>query len=731
MIAGPNGNIRGLYPTQTTVAHGTSLARTSAATYDFYTGAVLTTTDVDNNVTNATEYDALGRPTKSISGLGVTGLEAWTQTTYNDVGRYIVVRSDLKTKGDGKKVATQFFDQLGRVRLSKTLEDAATQSATNETDGIKVQTRYKTVSGYTYHLTSNPYRADYSYNETDATMGWTLATSWSNGKRSEIQTFSGAGLPVAFDGSNTASTGTVRTDIDADRTLVTDQAGKQRVSKTNALGQLKEVWEILAASESGSESVTFPNTTVAHGFKTTYGYDTLNNLTTVNQGLQTRTFSYSSLSRLLSATNPESGTISNQYDLNGNLTQKDDARGVRTNYVYDVLNRVTNRNYSTPGGTPSNYQATPNVVYTYKTTAPGLGNLIKVESSVSTTEYTAFDILGRVTGHKQTTDGQQYTTGYLYNLSGALVEQTYPSGRKVKNTLDTDGNLAQVQSQKNSADIWRPYASNFVYTAAGAVSSMKLGNGKFETTAFNSRLQPTQIGLGSSATNQGLLKLNYDYGTTNNNGNVLSQTITVPTIGQATGFVATQAYSYDSLNRLKQATENITLNGGSQTPSWQQTYTFDRYGNRNFDEANTTTLPKDCTESGNPVVCEAIRPIVNPSVNTANNRLNGYTFDAAGNTTIDAEGRQFTYDAENKQVIVKDSQNQTIGEYSYDGDAKRVKKFVPATGEITIFVYDIEGKMVAEYSTVIEQSPKISYLTHDHLGSPRILTDQFGAVISL
>lgn len=46
-----------------------------------------------------------------------------------------------------------------------------------------------------------------------------------------------------------------------------------------------------------------------------------------------------------------------------------------------------------------------------------------VLSSASTTEYTGFDILGRVTGHKQTTDGVSYTAGYTYNLSGALVEQ--------------------------------------------------------------------------------------------------------------------------------------------------------------------------------------------------------------------------------------------------------------------------------------------------------------------
>jgi YD repeat-containing protein len=68
------------------------------------------------------------------------------------------------------------------------------------------------------------------------------------------------------------------------------------------------------------------------------------------------------------------------------------------------------------------------------------------ESSVSATEYTGFDILGRVTGHKQTTDGENYLTEYAYNLSGALVEQTYPSGRKVKNVIDSNGYLSMVLS---------------------------------------------------------------------------------------------------------------------------------------------------------------------------------------------------------------------------------------------------------------------------------------------
>jgi hypothetical protein len=64
---------------------------------------------------------------------------------------------------------------------------------------------------------------------------------------------------------------------------------------------------------------------------------------------------------------------------------------------------------------------------------------------------------------------------------------------------------------------------------------MRLGNGKWENTVFNSRLQLTQIGLGIVENSQNLLKLQYSYGTTAKNGNVVSQTITIP--GAAHDFV--------------------------------------------------------------------------------------------------------------------------------------------------------------------------------------------------
>ncbi len=321
-------------------------------------------------------------------------------------------------------------------------------------------------------------------------------------------------------------------------------------------------------------------------------------------------------------------------------------------------------------------------------------------------------------------------TGYTYKLNGALDEETYPSGRVVKNVLDNTGDLSIVQSKKNTASGYWHFADSFTYNAAGAVTSMQLGNGRWESTQFNSRLQPTQIALGSTNAATDLVKLNYTYNTTgnaDNNGNVLSQTITVPTVGSNNGFVAVQSYGYDELNRLKDATEIVTPTGGSSSQSWKQEFSFDRYGNRSF-----------VTGTGHTDTLGSCTTMCNPTFDATNNRItsSGFSFDSSGNTTRDAADRKFTYDAENKQTKAEtlsagtNTVTGTIGEYSYDGDGRRVKKYVPSTGETTIFVYDAAGKQIAEYSTVVASAndAKVAYLTADHLGSPRINTDATGSV---
>jgi len=302
--------------------------------------------------------------------------------------------------------------------------------------------------------------------------------------------------------------------------------------------------------------------------------------------------------------------------------------------------------------------------------------------------------------------------------SGAPVEEEYPSGRKVKNEFESDGDLLRVTSKKASGSVFAPYVSNFSYTASGGISQMRLGNGRWETAKFNTRLQVTELGLGSSATDAGVWKTQYEYGELDANGNVVAskntgniarQTLTVP----GTSFV--QSYRYDSLYRLTEAAETT----GSAT-NWSQTWSYDRYGNRiGFaqDIAGNTNAP-------------------NPTVDPNTNRFNagqGFGYDANGNVVSDIDPlsslpRQFTFNGDNKQSEVK-RDGVTIGRYFYDGEGKRVKKVTDT--ETTVFVYDAAGKLIGEYSTAIETAaPKVQYLTADHLGSTRINTDQNGTVTS-
>jgi len=111
----------------------------------------------------------------------------------------------------------------------------------------------------------------------------------------------------------------------------------------------------------------------------------------------------------------------------------------------------------------------------------------------------------------------------------------------------------------------------------------------------------------------------------------------------------------------------------------------------------------------------------------------GYDYDENGALVEDANGKRFGYDAESHQKEFFAASNSTSTPdaiYSYDGQGRRVKKVVGS--EVTVFVYDAAGQLSAEYSSSVAsaQDSQVNYLTTDHLGSPRIITDANGAVTS-
>jgi RHS repeat-associated protein len=256
------------------------------------------------------------------------------------------------------------------------------------------------------------------------------------------------------------------------------------------------------------------------------------------------------------------------------------------------------------------------------------------------------------------------------------------------------------------------------YAPHGPISSMLMGNGVSETWSFNNRLQPLQIQAGS------LLTLGFGYTAGQNNGNLASQAITR---GPQSW---TQNYVYDALNRL--GGPSNTQGALQENGATLQNYGYDQNGNWYLAYYDSSRISAPTIETPQ-----------STSWFLANNQINGWAFDAAGNETgIPASGGSTTraacatntmpgvamlrtscFDAENRMISETDVFGVTTT-YAYDGDGHRVNKNV--NGAATTFVYDASGNLVAEYGGQNADTGTL-YVSVDHLGSTRLLADSSGA----
>src|SRR5437016_5305550 len=196
-----------------------------------------------------------------------------------------------------------------------------------------------------------------------------------------------------------------------------------------------------------------------HAYTTLYNYDALGNLVQVAQQGGTsdqskwrmRRFTYDSLSRLLTANNPESCTITYFYDNNSNLTQKvmpsPNQAGTATHTIsfgYDALNRVTGKAYSWQNSQNGQLpQGTSAVSYRYDEGTNGKGHLTSLTDEAGSATY-SYDILGRLSNESRTIAGVTKTMSYTYNLDGSVATMTYPSGAVITYTPDASGRMVSA-----------------------------------------------------------------------------------------------------------------------------------------------------------------------------------------------------------------------------------------------------------------------------------------------
>jgi YD repeat-containing protein len=241
-------------------------------------------------------------------------------------------------------------------------------------------------------------------------------------------------------------------------------------------------------------------------------------------GARARSFSYDSLSRLLSATNPETGAVGYTYDANSNVVTKTDARGLMSTYGYDVLNRLTSKTYSS-----NDASKTPISCFQYDISSiPGAGgNMIgrltnqwTIASGSSCTNspsgsfyalrsILSYDAAGRITNEQQCTpnnctSGSGPTVSYGYDLAGNNTSLTNSVGavnglRQTMPLVLTTGFDGATHTSSLTSN-WTSFSPNLFtiaptngYAAFGGPANWSLGPSLSVAQSYMNRLWVNNI----------------------------------------------------------------------------------------------------------------------------------------------------------------------------------------------------------------------------------------------
>jgi RHS repeat-associated protein len=608
--------------------------------YDYTKGLMLSSTDENNQTTTYAYSDALDRLTQ-------TNYPDGGQITYayNDAGPTPTETTTKKMNSSQSIVSVTTMNGLGvAVQTQLTSDPQGTVTTLTSLDGL----------GLAYKV-YNPYRSG-----SDPTYGYATYVYDALGRTKSVTKPDGSVVSTTYSGNCTT---------------VTDEAAKTRKSCTDGLGRLKQVFE----DPSGLN------------WETDYGYDGLDDLTSVVQGgSRNRSFSYDSLKRMTQSNNPESGSISYGYDANGNVATKTDGRSITSTYSYDALNRVTGVTYS---------NGDHSLAYTYDQSAC-LGQSACYNIGRRTTmtdaggaEYLAYDKMGRELVEQRTTNSVTKSATYTYDLEGDLATLTYPSGRTVTYTYDSAGRPSEAQDIANGVNYAYGSCANGLsssgacYAPQGALSMIQNGANLVATYLYNTRLQPcwmyastgTALAANAACTASdpgpgNILDLQYNFNLGHDNGDVLG-------ITNKRNSLRTQTFTYDAVNRIATGYSTATYSTGSSV-CWGETYTYDQWANL-YANGVLSSSYNGCVQDPSFTVSP-----------TTNNQFSGYSYDSSGNILNDGNAYAWNGESEIKTAAGVN--------YTYDGDGNRLQKsngklYWYGAGTEILDESDLSGNFTNEY----------------------------------
>jgi RHS repeat-associated protein len=556
---------------------------------------------------------------------------AYTRWEYATANTFVAAFTTVET-GQGEAFEGTAFDGVGRYRATQREMPGSVGGYSTTIQSYDVMGRLKDKSNPT-EMT-----AYWIPSGDDAATGfvWSTYTYDWNGRPAVTTNPDGSTRENTYSGCGCAG---------SDQTTARDEQGRRKRFTKDIAGRLIK-----------TEELNWDQTVYS---TTNYTYNVRDQLTNINQeGLQ-RSFTYDGYGRTATRITPEQGTTTYTHYNNDLLQTVTDARGAITTFLYNARHLVTNMNYTVSGSVA----ATPNVTYGYDS----VGNRTSMTDGLGSISY-AYNTDSQLTSETRTFNGLagSYTLSYTYGLGGQLKSITNPWSAQVGYGYDKVGRPSNVTGA-NYAGV-SSYVSSVAYRAFG-LKQVSYANGRTLSVQYDNRMRTTEWST------PGVLRMQYNY-TWQQDGRVgFARNLDDETLDRY--------YGYDHLGRLtvSRSGNEARLAIQEQVPliqngPYSHGYSYDKFGNITQREGWGGT---------NPVY----------SVTYNNNKMNGMTYDAAGNMIDAGGGWTFTYDATGQQVTSAVGGVQNV----YDGDRLRGKKSESGTTFYFLRSSVLGGQIVAEIAS--------------------------------
>lgn len=611
-------------------------------------------------------YDSRNRQT------GMTNALSQTETRGYDLNGNLISVTDVagNVTTYGYDAADQLITETlpGSAAYQYEYDNSGNRTVVIDPTGVRTERTYDAVNRQTGVIDPNGDQEVYAYDKLGNRTGTERKDSASQAFYRETIVYDELSQAIRIV-AGMGQTTNLDYDANGNLTTVTDPLGRTTSRAYDALDRIAQI------------------TDAATGI-TRYAYDGVGNLTGVTdpRGLITG-YGYDALDRQDRLDSPDTGITNTEYDANGNLTEQTDSRGITVTHSYDALDRRTATSFPTAGEDRS---------YLYDQGANGTGRLTGYDDQSGQTRFT-YDARGNVLTETRTIQGRTYRLGYGYDSADRLTSLTYPSGLTVGYGYDGQGRI------QGTAD-GQPLLSDIVYLPFGPATTWTDGSGLAHTKTFDTDYRPTGITIG------GIQDFGYLYDAADN---ITDWTDTLDA-GKAQGF------GYDALDRL------IDADG----PYGAIDFSYDPVGNRLSETVGAgVTNYRYATDS-------------NRLQETTGADPGSYTYDAAGNLIQD---NRFTYvyNQANRLAEVRQNGN-TVATYRYNAEGQRVAKTLG--GRTSHFLYGPEGQLIGVYDAATGDAREeilyfgsipvatvrngvIYYIHTDHLGTPRLVSDQSQTVV--